>query len=235
MRGGSGLLIVLLAILGGGLLLLLTNGGGPVLGFEEGDFARLVQLSAIGLFLGSGILLAGRLRLGPALRNAAIWGALLVALLAAYAYADEFRGVGARLQAALMPGSVVPLGADGGQVMATRGRGQHFSLDAQINGVRVPMLVDTGASIVAIDRSTAEAVGIDVAALSYGVQVRTANGIANAAPVRLETLSVGGIVRRNVSAVVTEGDGIGIDLLGMSFLGTLSSIEFRGDRLVLTD
>ena len=234
MRGGTGLLIVLLAILGGGLLILLGSDGG-VFGMADDQFANLVRLSAIGLFLASGILFAGRMQLGPALRNAAIWGAILVALLAVYAYADEFRSVGNRIQASLLPGSVVSLGADGTQVMATRGSGRHFQLDAELNGVRVPMLVDTGASIVAIDRSTAQAIGLDVDRLRYTAQVATANGVANAAPIRIDSLSVGGIERRNVSAVVTEGDGIGIDLLGMSFLGTLSSVEFRGDRLVLTD
>ena len=234
MRGGTGLLVVLLAVLAGGLLLLL-GADGTVFGMADDQFAGLLRLSVIGIFLASGMLLARRMRLGPAVRDAAIWGAILVALLAAYAYADEFRGVAGRIQAALLPGSVVALDSAGAQVMATRGAGRHFQIDAEINGVRTPMLVDTGASIVAIDRSTAEAIGIDVGALRYTARVTTANGIANAAPIRIDEIRVGGIARRNVPAVVTEGDGIGIDLLGMSFLGTLSSVDFRGDRLVLSD
>ena len=97
------------------------------------------------------------------------------------------------------------------------------------------MLVDTGASTVALDRDTARRVGIDVDALSYDAQVRTANGVASAAMVRLDSVSVGPIERRNVSALVTENDAIGVGLLGMSFLGQLASVEFRGDRLILTD
>ena len=235
MRGGSLLLVILLAILIGGMALLFFNGDGLVFGLEDDRFAQLVQLSAITVFLGSAILIARRMALGPMLRNAAIWAAILFGLLAVYAYGSELRGIGQRVQAALLPGSVVSLGADGGQVMATRSGDEHFRIDAEINGTPVAMLVDTGASIVAIDRGTAEAAGIDIDALTYGAQIRTANGIANAAPVRLDSLRVGGIERRNVAAVVTEGDGIGIDLLGMSFLGTLSSVDFRGDRLVLTD
>ena len=53
--------------------------------------------------------------------------------------------------------------------------------------------------------------------------------------VRLDSVSVGPIERRNVSALVTENDAIGVGLLGMSFLGQLASVEFRGDRLILTD
>ncbi len=56
-----------------------------------------------------------------------------------------------------------------------------------------------------------------------------------AAPVTLDSVRVGSIERRRVPAVVTQGDGIGVNLLGMSFLGTLSSLDFRGERLVLSD
>ncbi len=63
----------------------------------------------------------------------------------------------------------------------------------------------------------------------------TANGIAKAAPIRLDSITIGGITRNNVAAAVTEGAGLDTVLLGMSFLGTLTSYDFRGDRLVLTD
>ncbi|MFD2237296.1 retropepsin-like aspartic protease family protein [Aureimonas populi] len=230
----SSLLFVLLAVLFGGLALLLMSDG-TVAGLEDRQFAGLVQLSAVGLFIGSGVLILARSGLSRALRNALIWGAIFLALIAAYAYESEFRGFAGRIQAVLVPGRAVSLGGQEGQVLAVRGRDDHFRLDAQVNGRRVPFLVDTGASVVAIDRGTAEAVGLDLSALAYTAQIRTANGIARAAPVTLDEVRVGDIARRNVVAVVTEGDGIGIDLLGMSFLGSLSSVDFRGDRLVLTD
>ena len=63
----------------------------------------------------------------------------------------------------------------------------------------------------------------------------TANGMTRSAPVFLETIEVGDIVRHNVRAAVTEGEGFGTVLLGMSFLDTLTSYDFRGDRLILTD
>ena len=115
------------------------------------------------------------------------------------------------------------------------GADRQFHVDADINGRSVPLLVDTGASVIAIDRDVAERLGIDPERLNYSSRVRTANGIARAAEVRLDSVRIGPIERRNVSAVVTEGPGIGISLLGMSFLGTLSSVDFRGDRLLLRD
>lgn len=233
MRSGT-FLIVLIALLAGGLAILLFSDG-SVGGLSDDQFADLLRLSAIGLFIGSGVVILARGGLGPALRNALVWGVIFLGLIGLYAFQGEFQGIGHRIQAALVPGSVVSLGGEETQVMAMRGRDDHFRLDAQVNGQRVPFLVDTGASIVAIDRRTAEAIGIDIDSLSYSARIQTANGVARAAPVRLDEIRVGDIERRNVQAVVTEGEGIGIDLLGMSFLGTLSSVDFRGDRLVLTD
>ena len=92
-----------------------------------------------------------------------------------------------------------------------------------------------GASVVALGRDVAERIGIDTASLRYDARIQTANGIAAAAPIVIDSLRVGSIERRNVRAMVTDGPGLGLSLLGMSFLGTLSSFDFRGDRLILTD
>ena len=185
---------------------------------------------------GGTVIVAFRGRFAEAVRNALLWVIAFVVLVGVYAYSNEFRSVGERMLGALMPGRIVASGnGDNLQVSVGRGFDSHFRVDATINGVELPVLVDTGASTVALDRDTARRVGIDVDALSYDAQVRTANGVASAAMVRLDSVSVGPIERRNVSALVTENDAIGVGLLGMSFLGQLASVEFRGDRLILTD
>lgn len=135
-----------------------------------------------------------------------------------------------------MPGTAIEVaGSDGRQFMVLRGNDDHFRIDGSINGAPVSFMVDTGASVVALDRETAEHIGIDTAALGYTSRVVTAGGLARAAPVYLDTVRVGDIVRHDVEAAVIEGDGVGLTLLGMSFLGTLTSFDFRGERLILTD
>ncbi len=235
MRNG-GVLMLLLALLGIGLALLLLNTDGMIAGLSEDDFAQLVYLGAILTAVGGTVIVAFRGRFAEAVRNALLWVIAFVVLVGVYAYSNEFRSVGERMLGALMPGRIVASGnGDNLQVSVGRGFDSHFRVDATINGVELPVLVDTGASTVALDRDTARRVGIDVDALSYDAQVRTANGVASAAMVRLDSVSVGPIERRNVSALVTENDAIGVGLLGMSFLGQLASVEFRGDRLILTD
>ncbi len=233
MRSGTLLLLVFAVI--GIALLALTFGGGEVLGMRDDAFASLVYMGLWTTLLGSGLLVAFRGRWGEAAKSAAIWVVAFAVLIAAYAFGPELRGVGDRMMAVLVPGRTVTLAGADGQVMVARGDGSHFAVDAAVNGRRIPFLVDTGASVVAIDPDTAAAIGIDPAGLRYTARIRTANGDTVAAPVTLDSVRVGSIERRRVPAVVTQGDGIGVNLLGMSFLGTLSSLDFRGDRLVLSD
>jgi len=229
-------LIAVLLALGVGLALLLLSGGGPVLGMEGDAFADLLRLGVLGTVIGAGVLAMARGRWSETARNLAIWVGAFAVLIALYSSGPELRNVGDRMLASLLPGRAVEtVGGGNAQVLVTRARDDHFHIDARIDGRTVPFLVDTGASVVAIDRDVAEKIGLDVNALRYTARIRTANGIASAAPVVIPELQVGSISRRDVAAVVTEGSGIGTSLLGMSFLGTLQSFEFRGDRLILTD
>lgn len=231
---------VLTAILGAIallLLVLLTHDGGPIFGLSEEAFARLSRLTILGVGVGALIVMSRRFRMREMLRNILIWTAGFGVLLGLYAFQPEFSALKNRVFAVLMPGSVVPLGESEGQrrFMATRATDGHFYLDGEIDGEAANFIVDTGASVVAMDAAMARSLGVDMSRLQFTNQVMTANGIAKAAPIRLDTVTIGGITRRNVAAAVTEGSGLGAVLLGMSFLGTLTSYDFRGDRLVMTD
>ena len=230
------LLWVVLAILGIACLVLVFNDDGQVAGLADDQFASLVYYGAWGLVLASSALLMIRTRLGPALKAAAIWGLAFLVLIGLYASAPELNALKNRLMAALVPGSVVAVaGSDRTQFMATRGIDNHFHLDGSIDNTPVSFMVDTGASVVAMDRATAETLGIATGNLRFSQRVMTANGVATAAPLRLDTVRIGDIVRHDVDAAVIEGEGLGVVLLGMSFLSTLTSFDFRGDRLILTE
>jgi len=95
------------------------------------------------------------------------------------------------------------------------------------------MLVDTGASIVALSYEDAETVGIRVTANDFTAQLRTANGVVEAAPVRLPEIRVGDILVENVDAVVLPRGRLGTSLLGMSFLRRLRGFEMSQGRLTL--
>lgn len=117
-------------------------------------------------------------------------------------------------------------------MVISAGPGGHYRVQATINGQSAELLVDTGASFVALSRKDAEHVGIDPDSLRYKGQVMTANGAVRFAPVTLNYLEIGDIVVNNVEAAVVDAD-MPTSLLGMSFLNRLSGFEVRDRQLVL--
>ena len=111
----------------------------------------------------------------------------------------------------------------------------HFRADAEINGRDIDVMVDTGASLVALTYEDAERVGFFVRPSDFTHSARTANGIARVAPVTIPRISIGDITVRDVQAVVSERGASERTLLGMSFLGRLSRVEMRGGTLVLQE
>lgn len=112
---------------------------------------------------------------------------------------------------------------------------RHFHTSALLNGRPVDVMVDTGASLVALTFDDAERAGIFVRPADFTHRVSTANGTAKVAPVTIDRVQIGEITVRNVSAAVSEPGRLDVTLLGMSFLGKLSSTEIRGGTLVLRE
>jgi aspartyl protease family protein len=159
------------------------------------------------------------------------WLAIGLVVVAGYAYRFELAAVGNRVAGAVVPGLML-FGA-GGEVTSSRDAGGHFSFSASANGRPIRVLFDTGASSVVLKAEDAAAIGIPAAQLSYSVNVRTANGLTQAAPITLRTLEIGGIREENVRAMVARPGQLFENLLGMSFLERLASYEVRGDQLIL--
>ena len=121
--------------------------------------------------------------------------------------------------------------APGGRQSATLSadsRG-HFMVQGQINGGSVRFMVDTGATVIALPASEAVRLGIDYKNGQVGY-ARTANGVAQAYKVQLDTVKLGDISIQQVDAMVMEG-GLEIALLGMSFL---NRVEMKRDGSTMT-
>jgi aspartyl protease family protein len=127
--------------------------------------------------------------------------------------------------AALTPGSTV-LTADG--------RG-HFTGTFRLNGKSVPGMVDTGASLVAINESTARRLGFGVNGLDFRHEVNTANGKTDAALITLDRVEIGNVRVRDVDALVLRDKALSGTLVGMSFLQKLKSYQVKGDSLTLAN
>ena len=109
----------------------------------------------------------------------------------------------------------------------------HFYLDAEIDGEDIAVMVDTGASIVALRESDAERAGIRVYDDDFSVALSTANGTTYAAAVNLDRVAVDDIEIRNVRAVVVPDAQLSVSLLGTSFLNKLRRFEVSDGKLIL--
>jgi clan AA aspartic protease (TIGR02281 family) len=107
----------------------------------------------------------------------------------------------------------------------------HFVAQAEISGVKVDLLTDTGATYVALNYETALKIGLKSSQLRFTSRSSTANGIARVAPIKLDYLRVGSIVVHDVEAVIAEPGKMPQNLLGMSFIKRLSGFELSGNML----
>ena len=113
-------------------------------------------------------------------------------------------------------GGSASAGGSGSVTLAPDARGHYMTL-GQINGGTVQFLVDTGATAIAIPSADARRLGINYLNGQRGY-TETANGRATAYRITLDTVTVGGITLHSVEAVVLEGNGLNVALLGMTFL-----------------
>jgi len=225
------LLLFLLAALAVACIVLVTHHDDGMIGsLTTGGFASLSYRLILLVFLGSAVIVMFRGRLTQAVKAALLWIAIGLALLLGYTYRFELREVVDRVMAEVVPGHVI---AHGRSVEVARAFNGDFDITARINGARVAMVLDTGASSVVLTRDDAKAAGLPLEVLSYTAIIETANGRTRAAPVRLDRVAVGDLVERSVEALVAQPGQLKTSLLGMSFLNRLQSWEVRGDRLLL--
>jgi aspartyl protease family protein len=212
------------------LILIARHGEGMVGPLSSRDFGWLIYLAAFLVLLGGSVLVMFRRRFAQALIATLMWVALALILVVGYAYRFELRNVADRVMAELLPGHVITRGRT---VEVARAFNGDFDVTAEINGARVSMVLDTGASSVVLSREDAKAAGLPLEVLAYTANIDTANGRTRAAPVVLDRIAIGGLVERSVEALVAQPGQLKTSLLGMSFLNRLQSWEVRGDRLLL--
>ena len=227
MSRGPAWLWLTAAIIGLIALLFALNGRFPGALEDQGGLPRLAYLLGLVAFSGGGMVLAIRRQPLKQLRNAAIWLAIGLVLVIGYSFKDE---LGSRLLGELVPQRGIA--NSDGSVSFRAGTDGHFHVEARINGTRLRLLVDTGASQVVLSPADARHLGFDLAALDFRHVSETANGPVSGAPVTLREVAVGDVRLVDVAASV-NGAEMSESLLGMSFLSRLSGFEVSGDRLTL--
>jgi aspartyl protease family protein len=108
----------------------------------------------------------------------------------------------------------------------------HFYAGVTTNGHAITMLVDTGASVVALTGADARAAGLHWNPAQLGVVAQGANGPIRGVALRLDRVTLGSHEAYNVEAVIIP-EGLPISLLGQSFLATIEPVRIEKDRMLL--
>ena len=170
------------------------------------------------------------------MRNLMIFAAALVVLGTFMAQmADKMTAATpASAHSAVRTASSETVGQAGGRSLSIPrdSRGQ-FLAEGRIDGQRIGFMVDTGASVVALNETSAARFGLRPSRGDYHAAVTTANGTVKAARTRIAMLELGGLIVRDVDAMVLPDEALSENLLGLSFLSKLKRYEYANGRMVL--
>jgi aspartyl protease family protein len=178
---------------------------------------------------------------GVTVRYGLIWVGIVAALWVVYTLLIAPR-VGAVPRGSVPPDSVsinVSTPVDptypAGRAAALRKRDDgHYWAEAEINDTHVRLMVDTGASIVALTRQDALRLGLKPEDLVYDMRIATAGGERRGAFVLLEEVVVGRVRVTDVEAVVMD-EALQQSLLGMSFLNRLSEWRSTPQAMIIRE
>lgn len=131
------------------------------------------------------------------------------------------------------PDDPAPLQPLGRMVLVTADERGHFTSAFKLNGRQIDGMIDTGATLVAINSSTARRIGISLNPSDFSRDVNTANGSIKAAVVTIDRLQIGKITVNGVQAVVLDDRALSTNLIGMSFLARLAKYEVQNGSLLL--
>ena len=127
--------------------------------------------------------------------------------------------------------SSAPTASSWGEIALRRENDGHFYADVQVNGSPIRVLVDTGASGIALSRNDARRAGLAISAGMFNVVGEGADGDVHGEFVTLDRVTLGPKTVEGTPAVVLDAGEQ--SLLGQSFLSKFATVEIRGDTMYL--
>lgn len=160
----------------------------------------------------------------------------LVAVMAPHRESPTRRepaGEGSEHSADLAMATTTPASFGSDMELMREGDG-HFYATVEVGGSDYRMLVDTGATVVALTGEDARSMGLDWDPGALAPVARGAGGPVLAVPVTIDAIAIGDFEARNVRALIVP-EGLAVSLLGQSFLGRVPNVAISGDRMTLSD
>ena len=175
-------------------------------------------------------LAARRLPLGYVAKAAFAWIAIFAALFAIFSFRFEFKAVWERVRADIS--GTAGQSVSGEEITIRRQDDGHYWLQVDVNGKPVRFMVDSGATITAVNGNTARETGIEVDADGYPVFLSTANGRVTAQRGIIQSLNIGTHEIGQHNVVVSESFG-DTNVLGMNFLDSMQSWKVEANVMTL--
>jgi aspartyl protease family protein len=168
------------------------------------------------------------------MRNIMIFAAIMVALGTIMAQTADKMTAASPAHANVSQSAAATVGQAGSRsLILDRDPRGHFLTEGRIEGQRIGFMVDTGASIIALNETSAARFGLRPSRNDYDATVTTANGTIKAARTRLAMVDIGGLVVRDVDAMVLPDEALSENLLGLSFLSRLKRFAYADGQMVL--
>lgn len=196
---------------------------------ESDDNARLIYgLIVVILLVGS--LAARRLPMKQYLKMILAWVAIFAAVFVVLSFRPEFEMVWSRVTGELT--GAPRQSVEGGEIRLVRQDDGHFWLRAELNGHQTDMMVDSGASLTAINSETARDAKLVLDSEDRSIELNTANGIIKARTAKVASMTVGDFAIEQHDVVVADGFG-DTNVVGMNFLDDFESWNVTGDVMTL--
>lgn len=126
-----------------------------------------------------------------------------------------------------------PLRVTGGETVIPMAADGHFWVEAQVNGVPVDLLVDTGATVTGLSRSVAQEAGVTSDPGRPPEETVTANGMIWVEKATVRSVRFGNIAIDNLEVGIPRDVDDDTNVIGMNLLSQLGSWRVEGNRLIL--
>jgi aspartyl protease family protein len=167
------------------------------------------------------------------MRDALIFTALTLGAIAAlFPKAELDRRPPQPQQAAAPAVDEAKVRSSGSATELHRAADGHFYAGVTVGTRPVTMLVDTGASVIALTGRDAREAGLHWNPAKLAVVAQGAGGDVRGVAVTLDRVVLGGHEARGVEAVIIP-EGLPISLLGQSFLRAIEPVRIEKDRMIL--
>ncbi len=196
---------------------------------DTDDNARMIYgLIVVALLIGS--LAARRLPMTQYLKMFLAWVAIFAAIFVVLSFRPEMEMAWNRVKAELT--GAPRQSVDGGEIRLVRQDDGHFWLRAQLNGHDTDLMVDSGATLTAINGEAARTAELVLDPESESIELNTANGIVKARTATVKAMVVGEFELEDHEVVVSDGFG-DTNVVGMNFLDGFESWNVTGEVMTL--